>query len=476
VFKKIDKYLFSRHPQPRLQGAWNCAQVGFFIFPWFPALGAVGVGFALIGTWWQDYRRIIQRPLNWGLGILSLWLIFNATQAYNPTEAFLGLANFLPFLAFFAAFSDLIQTPAQLRRLAWILVIPSVLVVILGFGQLFLGWAHPPQFPALLGWVLEAKGNPPGRMASVFMYANILAAYLQIVFTLGLGLWIDTFQAWREQRAGGAGEAGEAGGVGAGLTDNLWRQTDNLTKPALLGEAGGVLLFLTGVEIANAIAIILTHSRNAWGGMIVVGLAFALYQGWRPLVGMVVAAAVAVPSAAFSPSPFREGLRMIVPAYFWARLTDQLHPDRPVALMRITQWRFALSLTQQRPWTGWGLRNFTLLYEQQMDLWLGHPHNLMLMLTAEVGIPATILLCSLVGWILGQGVLWINQARSLFDSDRLIVFSYLVAFGGCILFNMLDVTLFDLRVNTLGWLLLSAIAGVTASKPEKNKLEPLTND
>ncbi|WP_446371310.1 M16 family metallopeptidase [Coleofasciculus sp. G3-WIS-01] len=28
-----------------------------------------------------------------------------------------------------------------------------------------------------------------------------------------------------------------AGGVGAGLTDNLWRPTDNLTKPALLGEA-----------------------------------------------------------------------------------------------------------------------------------------------------------------------------------------------------------------------------------------------
>ncbi|MEQ8752732.1 MAG: O-antigen ligase family protein [Coleofasciculus sp. G1-WW12-02] len=466
MLEKIDKYLFTRHPQPRLQGAWNCAQIGFFIFPWFPAVGAVGVGFALIGTWWQDYRRIIRRPLNWGLGILSLWLIFSATQAYNPTEAFLGLANFLPFLAFFAAFSALIQTPAQLRRLAWILVIPSVLVVILGFGQLFLGWAHPPQFPALLGWVLEAQGNPPGRMASVFMYANILAAYLQIVFTLGLGLWIETFQAWRQQRAGGAGEAG---GVGAGLTDNLWRQTDNLTKPALLGEAGRVLLFLTGVEIANAIALILTHSRNAWGGVIVASLAFALYQGWRLLVGIVVAAAVAVPSAAFGPSPLRERLRMIVPAYFWARLTDQLHPDRPVALMRITQWRFALSLTQQRPWTGWGLRNFTLLYEQQMDLWLGHPHNLILMLTAEAGIPATILFCGLVGWIFGQGVLWINKARSLSSGDRLIVFSYLVAFGGCILFNMLDVTLFDLRVNTLGWLLLSAIAGVTAYRSHQNK-------
>jgi hypothetical protein len=35
-----------------------------------------------------------------------------------------------------------------------------------------------------------------------------------------------------------------------------------------------------------------------------------------------------------------------------------------------------------------------------------------------------------------------------------------VAFGGCTLFNLLDVTLFDLRVNLLGWLLLSAICAV----------------
>jgi hypothetical protein len=31
-------------------------------------------------------------------------------------------------------------------------------------------------------------------MASVFMYANILAAYLQMVLILGLGLWIETFK------------------------------------------------------------------------------------------------------------------------------------------------------------------------------------------------------------------------------------------------------------------------------------------
>ncbi|MEQ9485108.1 hypothetical protein [Coleofasciculus sp. F4-SAH-05] len=40
-------------------------------------------------------------------------------------------------------------------------------------------------------------------------------------------------------RESGAGGAGEAEGVGAGLTDNLWRKTDNLTKPALLGDIAG---------------------------------------------------------------------------------------------------------------------------------------------------------------------------------------------------------------------------------------------
>ena len=117
---------------------------------------------------------------------------------------------------------------------------------------------------------------------------------------------------------------------------------------------------------------------------------------------------------------------------------------------------------------GWGLRNFTPFYEAKMHLWLGHPHNMLLMLTAETGIPGTVLFCGLIGWVLTQAVLllgmWSDVAptvgRYQWHQDRLILFSYLMAFAGCTLFNLLDVTLFDLRVNTLGWLLLAAICGV----------------
>lgn len=415
---------FSWHPEPKLQTAWNIAQLGLLIFPLFPTWGVLGLLLSLGGVWRQKYRQIIQYPLNWGLAIWGIWLVITSGFANKPLEAFLGLANFLPFLIFFAGFTALIQTPKQLRRLSWLLVIPSLPIVILGIGQILWGWTTPEPWQAVLGWVLESQGNPPGRMASVFIYANILAAYLVIVFILGLGLWIQAVSAERNSLS--------AGKIG----------------------------FLTVVLIANAIALILTNSRNAWGVTILAGLAFALYQGWRWLIAVAITTTTTVLGAAFSPPPWREWLRAIVPAYFWARLTDQLYPDRPVALLRVTQWRFAWSLTQQRPWTGWGLRNFTPLYEQQMNLWLGHPHNLPLMLTAETGIPATILLFGLVGWIMAQGVIRVAQSPLPRGQDSLIVFSYLVAFGGCTVFNTVDITLFDLRVNILGWLLLAGICGI----------------
>jgi hypothetical protein len=45
-----------------------------------------------------------------------------------------------------------------------------------------------------------------------------------------------------------------------------------------------------------------------------------------------------------------------------------------------------------------------------------------------------------------------------------------VAFTAYILFNLTDVTIFDLRVNTIAWILLAAISGVTNSKLSKPKI------
>lgn len=446
------------HPDPKLQTAWKLTQLGLLIFPLLPTWGALTLLLATIITWKQNFRQIIRQPLNIGLAILSIWLIVIALFAADKKEAFLGLANFLPFFLQFAAARTLIQTSNQLRRLSWIIAIASIPVLILGCGQQFFGWSTIPQLQIFFGWILEPQGNPPGRMASVFMYANILAIYLVIVSILTGGLWLEKLQLIQLKNS------------------NFYRDdlaAEKTKTPDYRTIFNPQFLFLTLIILSSVIALIFTNSRNGWGLAILASIAYSIYLSWHWLTGIVVATVASIFGAAFGSSPWREWLRGIVPTYFWSRLADYNFPDRAIATLRITQWQFAWRLTRERPITGWGLRNFTPLYQAKMNLWLGHPHNLLLMLTCETGLPATLFLCAWVGWIFARGVLllvkWpssINKGEenySQFDlphsGDRLIFFSYLVAFAACTLFNMFDVTLFDLRINTLGWLLLAAICG-----------------
>lgn len=445
----------NRHPDYRLRPAWNYAQLGLLIFPLIPSLGIIGLLLALVKTWRQRYYKIIYCPFNWGLAVVAIWLVITTGLAFDHEAAFLGLGNFLPFFALFAAFSVLIQTPAQLRQLANIVVVSSVPVVIIGLGQMFLGWVSPVQVQNLLGVAIAPNGNPPGRMSSVFMYTNILAGYLVIVFILGLGLWIETYEARDKSILSQR--------LGTRAKGNILNQVSPQDRLVTLLKR----LFLSVVVIGNLIALILTNSRNAWAIALSASLVFALYKGWLWLVGGVAGIAGSVVWAAFGPSPVQQWLRQVVPAFFWERLTDQMYPNRPLATLRITQWHFAWSLAQQRPWTGWGLRNFTPLYQGQMHVWLGHPHNFFLMLTAEAGIPFTVLFCVWVSWVIFQSIQllidWSNVVqldRHKMAKERLILFSYLVAFMASVVFNTADVSLFDLRLNTLIWLLLSGICGV----------------
>jgi hypothetical protein len=187
---KVSDYFKSRW-----RSAWNYSLWALLIFPLSPLLGAVTIGFVSLITWLKQSRKINRRPLNWGFALLSVLLIVSAGFADDKTAAFLGLFNLLPFFLLFVAHSALIQTFVQLRQMAWVLVIGSMPVIILGLGQLFLGWSLKLEILwVVLSWTITPGGNPPGRIASFFLHANTFAAYLTIVFILGLGLWLEQLQ------------------------------------------------------------------------------------------------------------------------------------------------------------------------------------------------------------------------------------------------------------------------------------------
>jgi O-antigen ligase len=419
-----------KHPNPRLQLAWNSARIGFATFPLLPLIGAVFIFIGLVQTYQHCGREISQHRLNWGLALLAPWLILVSLFGIQPGDAALGLVNFLPFFGFFAAYSTLIQSPAQLRQLAWIFTLPALLIMLLGLLQMLGGGGTVP-IPGTPGylWQMYPHGNPLGRMSAVFGHANPLAAYLQMVFIFSLGLIADRYEF-------------------------------HTTPSRLRFWKDPAVWWLVAILALCSVCLILTSSRGAWGVVIASSLVFTIYQGWYWIVGIVTAIGTIILSAAYAPSPLKESLRSIVPRYFWARITDEMYPDRPEALTRIAQWKFAWKLTQARPVTGWGLQSFGPLYQEFSQIWLGYPHNLLLMLSSNLGIPATIALFGLVGWILTQGTILFLNFPIQWRSERTIFFTYLVAFAGFTIFNITDVTALELRLNTHAWLILASICGI----------------
>ena len=423
-----------KHSNSRLQSAWNWVRVGLTIFPLIPSIGAVLIVTAAVKTWRQAGREIIQHRLNWGFALLSPWLILGSLLGIQPGDAALGLLNFLPFFALFAAYSTLIQSPEQLRQLAWISLLPALPIMLLGFGQM-LGWGGFLPIPGTPGniWNMTAGGEPLGRMSSVFAHANPLAAYLQMVFIFALGLLADLHER-------------STNGSRGRIKVEFWKSP--------------TLWWLITVLGLCTVSLILTSSRAAWSIALLSSLVFTIYQGWYWIVGVVTAIATIVLSAAYAPQPIKEPLRSIVPRYFWARITDEMYPNRPNEITRLSQWNFAWDMTRSHPITGWGLQSFGPLYQASTHVWLGYPHNLLLMLSSNLGIPATIAIFGLVGWILMQGTLLFLNFPLQWRAERTIFFTYLVAFAGFMIFNIADVTALELRLNVLAWSILASICGL----------------
>lgn len=407
--------------------------VGLTLLPFNATLGLLPLLFACFSPWIFHFKKLISLPLAKVWGGLTLWFLLTTITAHNHGEALLGLANFLPYFLVFLAFSQVICQFKQLENLAWLLTANTVVLILIGFGQMYGDWASPGWLAAI-GTNLVAGGRPEGRMSSLLMYANLFSAWLLMIFPVSLGLLIQTIRRWHLS------------------PDRQWSNLPPIVW-ALLGASG-----------LEAIAILLTDSRSAWGIALLIVVAYAIYLSWYWLVWLAAGATGIVLWASFSPVG-KEPLRQIVPRYFWGRLSDELYPDRYLTALRSTQWQFTWQMFLDRPVTGWGLRNFTPMYKEAMNVWIGHPHSFPLMMLGETGFVGTAVMLGAVGFILAQAVIFLNNLAKLRSfrrqSQYLLFFSYVLGFTALCLYNLSDVTIFDMRNNAIGWSFLAAIAGVT---------------
>jgi O-antigen ligase len=416
---------FATLPEPELHYVWLLFLAGVIFIP-YTTLGAIPVAMGLFSLLKMNASEICASKFNRLLGLLSLSIVLISSFSINYFESLAFAGNIIPFFLFFASYQYLFKQPDTLKKLAWIIILSSIPIVIIGFGQLWGGWNIDWKIGTIQMFDVHGGGMPQGRMASIFYHANALANYLQIVFTLCMGLWLDIYA-------------------------KLNRQQQIFTSKFCL---------LSCYSIVTLLALILTSARTGWIVTILAILAMVIYHKWYFILSLISAAISIIMGAAYAPNPAKTELRKIVPSYFWARINDEMYPNRPTADTRESIFQFAGELISKRPWNGWGLQTFGDLYRAKTGLYINHPHNLLLSLSYGLGLPITILIIMAMAYIFYIAIEGFIYLPEQWKSERTIVFTYLIATIGFILMNMTDITAFVLPLNFLFWSILIAIYAI----------------
>ncbi|NJK35635.1 MAG: hypothetical protein HC919_12155 [Oscillatoriales cyanobacterium SM2_2_1] len=378
---------------------------------------------ALLAAWilvrgiWLWASALGRDPLTRSFAILSLFLLIGCFWAERPLDSLLGMANLIPYFALFLVVRHLLggggALEQKLWRLAKVWAIAAIPVMGLGLVQYHLGWLQRIHW--VMGVSTLALPETVDRLTSTFFHANNLACYLLVTLTMTV---------------------------------------------AILGRSRFKVPWMASL-LLHGYCLYLTNSRSGWIGAIIIALAWLVYYRWWLLVAALLLPVVVSLMAAFAPLPIATPLRQVVPLVIWGRLNDQLFPQRPIADTRLFQWQFAITRIQDRPVTGWGFQIYSDLYYEATQYRLGHPHNLALTLGFAVGIPLTLAVFVLLGSILWRGVrCW--QDLPYLSSQKTVGLAYLTALGSYHLYNLTDVTLYETRLNVLGWVLLGAITSFRA--------------
>ena len=404
-------WLDGEAPLPASRIGWRCFQLGLFFLPSSALLGSLLLFPALVLGSFGRARPFWRDPWNAPLLLAGLLMVAGCFRSYSGGLAWAGLANWIPFFWGFWGFQPYLALPSSRRRSSLWLVAGTVPVVVTGLGQLWFGWQGPWQiFGGLIVWFVSAGGRPEGRLSGLFDYANIASAWLAMVWPLMLAA---------------------------------------LVQPGLNRTRRGVVLTMAAAVV---LALVLTESRNGWGALV---LAVPLVLGppswpWLlPLLGLALLP-VLVAVLPGLPPLLQDPARALVPEGIWSRLSDaQYANERALASTRISQWTLALQLIAERPWFGWGAAAFSVIYPLRTGKWHGHAHNLPLELAISHGLPAALLVVSLVLLLL---VVSLRRGLSgLFDR------AWWAAVLVLIVLHATDLPFFDSRLNIAGWILLAGL-------------------
>ncbi len=365
--------------------------------------------------------RSLDKSINRAWLAVSGWLVITTFTAFDPSVAWTGLFNFLPFFLLFAIAQFIVKTTNQFEHILRLLIFSSIPISAFGLLQVLINQPNW-KLPRLLGgYEIKLGMSSDYRISSLFGDYSELGIYLAMILVIVLGT------------------------LGSKST-----KREQILKWIALGL--GIL------------AIFFSGSRNAIALLGIGVIALAIYHRYWYVVGSIFTSLSLMLWAAWGKSLGigGEGLRALFPTGVINRLESAINPsqgDYLSTLHRLDAWKFATELIKARPIQGWGLRSFELIAKSMgFELHgLPHEHNFYLTLGVAGGIPLLLGFILIVGWIMGQGL-----KANLPKSTKSILFSVIVAITLFFLSGFLDVVFYEPRVNILSWILLGIIYGISS--------------
>ena len=207
--------------------------------------------------------------------------------------------------------------------------------------------------------------------------------------------------------------------------------------------------------ISITISIILTTSRSAWGGLLLLiplmsGVSSLTYL--LPIIFLAIVFIMLTTSNIF-PIEFQNEIREIMPNRIWQEFIPENFDGRA---SRLEIWKVAITYINKRPLIGWGAGAFPFLYLYEKNTYAGHSHNLILELAVSYGIPVTILIFGCICNISISSFFKIFIKRSFSKTD-FFERAWYSSFFVLICSQLVDIQYFDVRISLIFWILLAGL-------------------
>ena len=397
--------------------------IGIFLIPSAPSVGCLFLLSSSIFALKNNFLKIFNDKWNcvfiFSAFLLPIICFIQSDKnsllngRWDKSLTWIGLTNWSLLIFCFLSFQFFVSTKEDRRLLAKILIAGSFPILISGFAQFFLNVYGP--FEILNGLIIwfQRPLKPDSGMTALFSNQNYAGTWLCIVWPLSL----------------------------ATLLDSLKNKVNKYITLSFL--------------ISITSAIILTTSRSAWGGLILLiplmsGLSSIVYL--LPIIFLALILIMLITSN-IVPIDFQNQIKEIIPLRFWQEFIPENFEWRE---SRLEIWSIAITYISQKPLIGWGAGAFPFLYLYEKNAYAGHAHNLILELAVSYGIPVTILI---FGCILNISIesflkIFVNSSFSKIDFFERAWYS---CFFVLVCSQLVDVQYFDVRISIVFWILLAGL-------------------